>query len=252
MVLVAFFITIVASAQTTQEVVYLKNGSIVRGVIIEQIPNESLKIQTADGSVFVYKMNEVQKIAKEQAKSNRSYGEKYYNAGWNEFTFDLGSGKIYYTGKGDAADEDAYFFSFNYARGIHLSRDNGFTMRPGIGILVGSLDDDSNPIFTSITPKIDFGYHVTWPNSSISIFPYIGLTTRINVWGQYEDDYYDETYDLFDSDEGDADRFQIGARIGLDAHFNKFVLGLTYDNDISEFADKLKIWTINLKLGWCF
>ena len=57
-------------AQSFQEVVYLKNGSVVRGVIIEQVPNESLKIQTADGSIFAYKMDEVLKISKEA--KNRS------------------------------------------------------------------------------------------------------------------------------------------------------------------------------------
>jgi hypothetical protein len=48
-----------------QDVVYLKNGSIVRGTIVEQVPNQSLKIQTRDGSVFVYEMAEVTKITKE-------------------------------------------------------------------------------------------------------------------------------------------------------------------------------------------
>lgn len=51
------------------DVVYLKNGSVIKGIIIEQIPNEKLKIQTKDGSVFVYKMEEVAKIAKELADS---------------------------------------------------------------------------------------------------------------------------------------------------------------------------------------
>ncbi len=49
-----------------QDVVYLKNGSVIKGMIIEQVPNESIKIQTADGSVFVYEMAQVTKIAKEQ------------------------------------------------------------------------------------------------------------------------------------------------------------------------------------------
>ncbi len=52
-------------AQQYQDVVYLKNGSIVRGVIIEQVPGQSLKIQTTDGSQFVYQMAEVQKMTKE-------------------------------------------------------------------------------------------------------------------------------------------------------------------------------------------
>jgi hypothetical protein len=47
------------------DVVYLKNGSIIRGLIIEQTPNVSLKIQTADKSTFVYSMDEVEKITKE-------------------------------------------------------------------------------------------------------------------------------------------------------------------------------------------
>jgi len=50
------------------DVVYLKNGSIIKGLIMEQIPNESLKIQTSDGSLFVYKMEEVVKITKEEKK----------------------------------------------------------------------------------------------------------------------------------------------------------------------------------------
>jgi TM2 domain-containing membrane protein YozV len=55
-------------------VVYLSNGSVVRGLIIEQIPNESLKIKTADGSVFAFKMSEVTKITKEEVLPGRGAG----------------------------------------------------------------------------------------------------------------------------------------------------------------------------------
>ena len=47
------------------DVVYLKNGGVRRGLIIEQIPGESLKIKTNDGSVYVFKMDEIAKITKE-------------------------------------------------------------------------------------------------------------------------------------------------------------------------------------------
>ena len=63
--LTAFVVTAPVFAQQTEDVVHLKNGSIVRGTIIEQIPGESLKIQTQGGSVFVYTMNEIAKISKE-------------------------------------------------------------------------------------------------------------------------------------------------------------------------------------------
>lgn len=51
--------------QQMEDVVHLKNGGLIRGIIIEQIPGESLKIQTRDGSVFVYPMDEIAKISKE-------------------------------------------------------------------------------------------------------------------------------------------------------------------------------------------
>lgn len=61
-----FTIVPYASAQQIREdVVYLKDGSIVRGIIIEQIPDESLKIQIQGGSVMVLKMADVLKITKE-------------------------------------------------------------------------------------------------------------------------------------------------------------------------------------------
>lgn len=54
------------AAQNYTEVVYLKNGSVIKGVIIEQVPNVSLKIKTGDGSLIICQMNEVKKIIKEE------------------------------------------------------------------------------------------------------------------------------------------------------------------------------------------
>ncbi len=61
----------VASAQYA-ETVHLKNGSIIRGTIIEQIPNQNLKIQTGDGNVFVYSFDEIEKITKEVPVRNHA------------------------------------------------------------------------------------------------------------------------------------------------------------------------------------
>ena len=47
-----------------QDVVFLKNGSIIKGTVVEMIPDQTIKIQTADGSIFVYQMNEVDRIQK--------------------------------------------------------------------------------------------------------------------------------------------------------------------------------------------
>jgi hypothetical protein len=51
-----------------EEVVYLKNGNIYHGVIIEQIPGVSLKIKSSDRNVFNVKIEEVEKITREELR----------------------------------------------------------------------------------------------------------------------------------------------------------------------------------------
>lgn len=68
----------IALAQNLKDCVYLKNGSILKGTILEQIPNETIKIQTGDGSVFVCDFDQVEKITRELA------GNAWYN-GYPEY-----------------------------------------------------------------------------------------------------------------------------------------------------------------------
>ena len=92
-----FFICIFSSlsllAQDEREdVVYLKSGSIYRGVIIEQVPGVSLKIETLGGNVFNVAIGDVAKFTREKkelptepaasADGNYGYGgrgEKYFH-----------------------------------------------------------------------------------------------------------------------------------------------------------------------------
>ncbi len=62
--------------QLMQDVVYLKDGSIIRGQIIEQIPDVSIKIETVIGNIFAYKMEEVEKIVREPFKGLEIEAEK--------------------------------------------------------------------------------------------------------------------------------------------------------------------------------
>lgn len=77
--LVLFFLTsfLCGFAQEMQDVVYLKNGSVVKGIIIEQVPNKSIKLQTSDGSLFVYQIDAVEKMTKElrMASARRGYNQ---------------------------------------------------------------------------------------------------------------------------------------------------------------------------------
>ncbi|MGM0407205.1 MAG: hypothetical protein ACQERU_04430 [Bacteroidota bacterium] len=53
-------------AQNKADVVYLKNGSIIKGQITEMIPDKHIKIETSGGSLFVYTFEEIEKIEKQE------------------------------------------------------------------------------------------------------------------------------------------------------------------------------------------
>jgi hypothetical protein len=66
-----FSFTIFAQGQSgnDEDIVYLKNGGVTRGTIIEMIPDKTVKIKTAGGSIFVYNFNEIDKLVKGQLKA---------------------------------------------------------------------------------------------------------------------------------------------------------------------------------------
>lgn len=61
------FITLFCSSfsnaqEKMHDLLYLKNGSIIRGTIIEKVENEFIKIKTIDGNEIIYQMTEIVQI----------------------------------------------------------------------------------------------------------------------------------------------------------------------------------------------
>lgn len=52
------------------DTVYLKDGSIIHGLVIEEVPGESLKIRTRSGNIFTYQMADVAKITHRRTQVN--------------------------------------------------------------------------------------------------------------------------------------------------------------------------------------
>jgi len=61
-------------------VLYLKNGSIIRGTIVEVVPNKFVKIRTGDGSLFVFEIEQVLKVTK--ARDNSSSTRRPSEQNW--------------------------------------------------------------------------------------------------------------------------------------------------------------------------
>ena len=134
----------VASAQFI-EVVHLKNGGMIRGTITEQIPNQSLKIQTADGSVFVYSFDEIEKITKE-APSRYGTSNGFYRRSFQE------SQKPRYQGSVD----------FGYSVGVGILESSRVELSTSHGCLI-------NPYFY-VGAGLGVHYHYDASAVAIPIF----------------------------------------------------------------------------------
>ncbi len=115
----------VAAQQTYQDVVYLKTGAIIHGTIIEQVPNKSIKIETSDKNVFVYQIDEIEKMSKEAvvtgATANSNAGMKSGYVGIFNFGYGFGLGDV---GKG-----------YNF---LKIDLINGYQFNPYISFGVGT------------------------------------------------------------------------------------------------------------------
>ena len=143
--LTAFVMTSTAFAQQMEDVVHLKNGGLVRGTIIEQIPGESLKIKTREGNVFVYTMDEIAKMSKEPVmEMGRHIGAKKKNP-WIAGGLSLlipGAGQAY----NDQVKEGLGYFvgaiigrGFMYVAGEDDYKFRGHTVDPDDDNFIGEL-----------------------------------------------------------------------------------------------------------------
>ncbi len=72
--IIGIFITTTIFSQELQDVVYLKNGSIIKGCIISQVPNEYIIIKTSDGQLYTFNFPQIEQIEKTQVTEIDGYG----------------------------------------------------------------------------------------------------------------------------------------------------------------------------------
>ncbi len=86
LILVLLTLTVAAQDKPTNNILYLKNGSVLKGRIIENKPKESVKIQLSDKSIWVFKNSEVEKIDTLSLLSKAKQNELIFNPQKGFFT----------------------------------------------------------------------------------------------------------------------------------------------------------------------
>ena len=160
-----------ASAQQgLQDVLYLKNGSIIRGEVIEMVPGGSVKIQTADGSLFVFTMAEVERIAKEQTSMDQPApaptGDVVGYQGIAELGYAVG-----------IAPNGVDQFKFNFINGFRFNQHLMAGMGLGLRMYLG--EDDT---YAMIPVFLDGRFHFLNRKTS----PYLSLGVGMTFNGSHD------------------------------------------------------------------
>lgn len=144
-----------------EDIIYLKNGSIIRGTIIEQIPNKSVKIKMAEGNVFTCQMKDIDRIVKnpftgnDQNPSNDSIQNPFNNP-FND------NSQNSFNGNGQDVFDDNGQPTETSSEGLHP----GYKGIIGSGIYLGIGADNINRINFSfingaqVNPYFSFGIGV--------------------------------------------------------------------------------------------
>jgi len=220
----------------TRDIIYLKNGSVIRGTIVEQVPYRSIKIETADGSLFVYQMDEIEKIAKETTrKNNKPTQSSGLKRGYKGIV-DLG----YYFGVGDYSVDR---LNFNFINGYQVNPYFSFGVGTGVHYYLASGGGDDQvliPFFAdlrvnfinkAVSPYLSFdiGYSFNASDSfdgvGIFISPTIGVSYKIpegcEIHAGIGFQMQRVNYDVYDDYYGDyyysshIDMSAIAVKIGL-------------------------------------
>lgn len=162
------------SQKLTEDVVYLKNGSTIRGQVTEYKPEGNIKIEIAGGSVLVYPATEVVEVKKEEAKIQATFHKKQRPLKVPEI------GKMYYNFMGKLMTGINAFDGISGGIGAYYAMGYRFHRLASVGLGVGIERNDAfnlMPVFVdfraylmkssaSVYWSLGAGYSIALPTSS--------------------------------------------------------------------------------------
>ena len=153
---------ICSSRADASDVLRLNNGSVIKGDVIETTPGKTVKIRTKDGSVFVYNLDEVEQISKDESSLNESN-----NTGHRGLDFDIDAGyNINTKGGGGAVAADVLV-------GKRFNKSIYWGLGAGVNISTGGS--------TVVTIPVETRLNVFFPIGDSKFTPFGSLTTGYNI-----------------------------------------------------------------------
>ncbi len=156
-------------------------------------------------------------------------------------------------------------FGVEYIHGFCLSEQTPIFLETGAKLYcyIKSFDEDdfyygydeydADTYMYSLRVPINFSYRFSFPNSEITIAPFVGMNLKYHINGQLkiETPYSkkESKFDLFDKDDmgvsGVYNHCQLGSQIGVGINIKRVYIGVCYDRDLTKI-DKAGTSSYNL------
>lgn len=172
----------------------------------------------------------------------------------------MGLGKIS-PEKGSSQDYYSYGIGFNLAQ--FFGEHSPFFIDEGINVVYTYYKEENQGMTTkftmiSSTIPLNIGYIFVIPNTSIAISPFAGLTAKFHYSGKIKQEYNgkSKSVDIFDEKDmgkdGKYNNMQLAWQAGLKfclRENNTAFIRLSYGEDLTEFAKKLKTKQFTFAIG---
>lgn len=250
-------VSLVYAQKPTQDVLYLKNGGVVKGTVLPSAEG-TIKIQTRDGSIFVYNSTDVESKKVEQITRTLS-GQKILDFPKQSFGVRVGVSYALvsdfdYKSHGASIDIGGrYEHSISPTNRwyVQTGLDLQYVGTPKTDIVVDGWSDDyyctdvkSNTLFLDIPMMISCKFKL---GEDIGIAPSLGFSHRIGLWGTFsgfaskesdyrEDNGFDNVSFSHSSFSGNKewnrptiftyDRYMFNFKAGVDFSMKNFSVGL--------------------------
>lgn len=161
------------------------------------------------------------------------------------------------------SNNDLSGLSIGYSRAIPLSESMPLFVEPGIALEGLGCDEETVSSDTQISKietrmanlkvPVNLGYQFALSqNGNLTVAPYVGLTFRYTASFKIKDKTSNEEVDVFDVDEMDAKRFQVGFQVGAKFAYKHFIFSGYYGKGLSKFTQSEKLNVSAVMLGYCF
>ncbi len=264
-----------------QDVVYLKNGAIIKGVLLSNNTSD-IMIQTRDGSVFVYKPEEIDRC--EQEAMTHTFTGNFRILDIDKTTFGIRGGLLITQGfLEDIWDWDDWRNRFS--PGFHIgatyeysfTKTNRWFLQTGIDLqymnarttgssysdwIYGENYDDvtyvntTNALYLEIPVMISCKFKL---NDNLIFYPNIGVAYSIGLVGKYNEKASNKEYGLLRNTSENCfydeeyhvpvyDRHNLALKFGLNLTYNRLYFG----GGVFYHVVSGMTWGFNISVGYNF